>query len=63
MQKRLILVNLKELHIEFCKSYDLKIGFSKFCELQLKLCVTVSSASGLHSVCVCEYHQCVSLAN
>ena len=48
MQKQLILVNLKEMHIEYCKSCDLKIGFSKFWELRPKWCVTV---------CVCDYRQ------
>ena len=32
-QKRLLLCNLKELHIEFLKSTHLHIGFSKFCQL------------------------------
>ena len=35
---------------------DFKIGFSKFCELRPKWCITVNS-SGTHSVCVCTYHQ------
>ena len=34
----------------------LKIGFSKFCSLRPKWCVTVGS-SGTHSVCVCTIHQ------
>lgn len=56
MQKRLLLLNLKELHIEYLKTTGDKIGFSKFCELRPKWCVTVSSR-GMHSVCVCEQHQ------
>ena len=32
-QKRLLLINLKELHLEFKKTTDIKIGFSKSCEL------------------------------
>ena len=60
-QKRLILVQLKELYLEY------KIGFSKFCELRPKWCITVNS-SGTHSVCVCSYHQntklmCAALPN
>ena len=56
-QKRLILVRLKELHLEFKKLYpEHKVGFSKFCELRPKWCLTVDS-SGSHSVCVCSYHQ------
>ena len=57
MQKRLLLVNLKELHQEYLKTYpNDKIGFSKFCELRPEWCVTVNS-KGMHSVCVCEHHQ------
>jgi len=37
-----------------------RIGFSNFCQLQRKRCVTVSS-NGSHSVCVCSYHQNVKL--
>ena len=62
MQKRLILVRLNELYIEFKKVHpDLKIGFSKFCEFRPKWCQNVTS-SGMHSVCVCSYHQNVILA-
>ena len=57
MQKRLLLINLKELHVEFKKATDIKIGFSKFCEFRPKWCIPVGSASVAHSVCVCEYHQ------
>ena len=56
MQKRLLLVNLKELHLEYVKTTGDKIGFSKFCELRPKWCVSVNSR-GMHSVCVCEQHQ------
>lgn len=52
MQKRLLLVNLKELHLEYIKSTGDKIGFSKFCDLRPKWCVSVNS-KGMHSVCVC----------
>ena len=38
----------------------LKVGFSKFCSLRPKWCVTVSS-SGSHSVCVCKSHQTTKL--
>ena len=56
-QKRLILVRLKEIHLEFKKLYpEHKVGFNKFCELRPKWCLTVDS-SGSHSVCVCSYHQ------
>jgi hypothetical protein len=53
---------MKELHIEFKKKYNyLKVGFSKFCELRPKWCIPVGGASGLHAVCVCQYHQNVKL--
>ena len=60
-QKRLLLLNLKELHVEFTKRYGGKIGLSKFCELRPKWCIPVGGASGLHTVCVCELHQNVKL--
>ena len=53
-QKYLLLINLKELHLAFLNTTDHKIGFSKFCQLCAKWCVTVDSTSGVHSVCVCE---------
>ena len=60
-QKHLLLVNLKELHLEFIhKSTGDEISFSKFCELRPKWCVTVNSR-GMHSVCVCQQHQNVKL--
>jgi hypothetical protein len=60
-QKRLILINLKELYLEYTKKHvQDKIGFSKFCEIRPKWCLPVT-ASGMHSVCVCEHHQNVKL--
>ena len=56
-QKRLLLSNLNELYEAFKeKNPAIKIGFSKFCSLRPKWCVTVRS-SGTHSVCVWIYHQ------
>jgi len=55
-QKRLLLTNMKEMHVEFTKRTGTKTGLSKFCELRPKWCVTVDS-SGMHSVCVCQIHQ------
>ena len=56
-QKRLLLINLKELCANYKEQYpNDQISFSKFCTLRPKWCVTVAS-SGMHSVCVCEYHQ------
>ena len=59
---------MKELYLELKKlNPECKIGFSKFCELRPKWCITVNS-SGTHSVCVCSYHQntklmCAALPN
>ena len=50
-QKRLLLINLKELHLEFLNTTDHKMV------LRPKWCVTVDSSSGIHSVCICEIHQ------
>ena len=49
-QKRLLLVRLKELYIEFKKcNPQLKIGFTKFCELRPRFCITAAS-KGSHTV-------------
>ena len=56
MQIRLLLINLKELYVDFVKATEDRIGFSKFCSLRPKWCVPVTRA-GMHSVCVCELHQ------
>jgi hypothetical protein len=42
------------------KSSGEHVGFSKFCELRPRWCITVG-ATGMHSVSVCEYHQNVKL--
>ena len=56
-QRRLLLCNLKELYSAFKERYpDAKVGFSKFCSLRPKWCISVGS-SGTHSVCVCTSHQ------
>ena len=60
MQKRLLLVNLRELYLVFKEYTSEQIGFSKFCKLWPKWCLPVSS-SGMHSVCVCKLHQNVKL--
>ena len=57
MQKQLFLVNLKELYSSLLKEHaSVKIGFSKFCQLQPKWWVLLG-ASGTHRLCVCIYHQ------
>ena len=61
MQKWLLLVNLKELYSSFSREHaDIKIGFSKFCQLQPKWCVLLG-ASGTHCACVCTDHQNMKL--
>src|SRR5258705_1849904 len=60
-QKRLLLGNLKNLyHVYKEKFPEDKVGFSKFCVLRPKWCITADSP-GTHSVCVCTYHQNVKL--
>ena len=61
VQKRLLLANLRELYLYYKeKSSGEHVEFSKFCELRPRWCITVG-AKGMHSVCVCEYHQNVKL--
>lgn len=65
MQKRLLLLNIDELHAEYIKKFPnvdgtKAISFSAFADLRPKHVITVGS-SGTHSVCVCIYHQNVKL--
>lgn len=61
VQKRLLLCNLREGFALFKeKNPELKIGFSKFCELRPKN-IILAGASGSHNVCVCAIHQNVKL--
>ena len=61
MQKRLFLVNLKKFYSCFLKEHaDIKIGPSKFCQLESKWCVLLGT-SGTHCVCVCIYQQNMKL--
>ena len=56
-QKRLFLSNLKELYVALKqKNSQTEIGFSKFCSVRPKWCVSVG-ASGFYTVCVCTHHQ------
>lgn len=49
-QKRLLLCNIHELYVTFKeRNPAMKIGFSKFCSLRPKWCVTVGSL-GTHTV-------------
>ena len=60
VQKRLLLVNIDELHRDYKKkltSDGLRaFGLSVFASLRPPNVITVGS-SGTHSVCVCVYHQ------
>lgn len=64
VQKRLLLVNIDELHRDYKKkltSDGLRaFGLSVFASLRPPNVITVGS-SGTHSVCVCVYHQNVKL--
>lgn len=55
-QKRLLLLNLRELYEEWKKSCPLKCGFSSFAALRPPHCV-LAGGSGTHTVCVCMAHQ------
>ena len=59
-QKRLLLANLHEIYVDFKKKTNYKIGFSTFCELRPKWCVTVG-VTGTYVVWVCLTHQNVKL--
>ena len=60
-QKHLVVCNLKEAFKHFRNVHpSIKIGSSKFAELQPKQCVLAGSA-GTYSVCVCTIHQNVKL--
>ena len=61
VQKELLLANLHEIYVQFNNETNEKIGFSTFCALRPKWCVTVG-ASGTHSVCICTKHQNAKLA-
>lgn len=57
VQKRLLLLSLKELFTTFKKENPkLKVSFSMFAKLRPKNCI-LPGKSGTHSVCVCTIHQ------
>ena len=64
IQKGLLIVNIHELHRNYKKKLNsdgLKwFGLSIFATLREAHVITVGS-SGIHSVCVCVYHQNVNL--
>lgn len=56
-QKRFLMNDIKDLHIQFKKQYpEHPIGLTKFAELRPKWCI-LAGAPGTHSVCVCTIHQ------
>lgn len=58
LQRRLVLMNLHEAYMLFkSKHPNDKIGFSKFAALRPPECVLANSAHGIHTTCVCLYHQ------
>lgn len=63
IQKRLLLINIKELYTEYKKKYS-SVGavckLSVFFDHRPAYVINVG-ASGTHSVCVCLYHQNVKL--
>lgn len=62
VQRRLLIMNLKELYEEFKEEFpNMKIGFSTFAALKPLECLTSIDANGIHCVCVCTYHQNVEL--
>lgn len=56
VQKRLLLLNLKDAHSLFKRKYpEISISLSKFCNLRPSHIETVSEKD--HSVCCCPYHE------
>ena len=61
VQKRLLLLNLKEAHIQFLVDYpETGISFSTFAVLRPKY-IILAGPKGTHNVCVCEPHQNIKL--
>ncbi|KAH9365235.1 hypothetical protein HPB48_003818 [Haemaphysalis longicornis] len=53
-QKHLLLMNLKEMHHEWKRTYNQKCGFSTFASFRPAHCV-LAGASGTHTPCVCAW--------
>lgn len=57
VQKRMLLLSLKELYVLFKNDHpNVQISFSMFAKLRPKNCI-LPGQSGTHSVCVCTIHQ------
>lgn len=59
-QKRLLLMNLRELHEEWKRNSPFKCGFSSFASLRPAHCV-LAGGCGTRTVCVCLEHQNIKL--
>lgn len=61
VQKRLLMMSLKECYVHFKEAYKTpKISFSSFAALRPKHCKLLS-VKGTHNVCVCVIHENVNL--
>lgn len=61
IQKRLLMMNLRETYKCFKKRYSaVKIGFSSFASLRPKQCKLLTNL-GTHNVCVCTTHENIKL--
>lgn len=61
LQRRLLLMNLKEAYKVFVEENDCEISFTKFTMLRPPQCILALDGSGIHNVCVCMHHQNVKL--
>lgn len=62
MQRRLLLMNLDEAYAMFKEeNVGTKIGFTKFTMMRPPQVILALSCGGIHSTCVCAYHQNVKL--
>lgn len=61
-QRRMLMMNLNEAYQLFKKEHpSIKIGFSKFASLRPKEVRLTIENGGIHSTCVCMYHQNMNL--
>ena len=58
-QKRTLVMNLSEAFYLFCEEHDMKIGFSKFCDLKPEHVLPTSLKD--QEVCMCKYHENIDL--
>ncbi|XP_062705603.1 uncharacterized protein LOC134287568 [Aedes albopictus] len=61
VQKRLLMMSLKEAYMIFVDMYKtVNIGFTVFTQLRPKHCILLDS-TGIHNVCICTIHENVNL--